>query len=178
MLAVPLFGTPTNPAGSVTVAATAIAALPLLVTLKLPVTKLPGPVHTSGSATEKLTRLTVTRKLHVCEPTLLVQVTVVVPTGKLVPEAGLQVIVPQLPLDVGAGYVTTAVAPVVPTVRSAGQVMVHVATVTVKVHIAVFCEASVAVQVTVVVPTWNVEPEAGLHEAVTPGQLSFGVGAG
>ena len=45
-------------------------------------------------------------------------------------------------------------------------------TVTVKLHVAVLPEASVAVQVTVVVPTGNIEPEAGLQTTVTPGQLS------
>jgi hypothetical protein len=34
---------------------------------------------------------------------LLVQVTVVVPTGKNEPEGGVQVIVPHVPVDVGAG---------------------------------------------------------------------------
>jgi hypothetical protein len=50
-------------------------------------------------------------------------------------------------------------------------------TVTVNVHVAVLPEASVAVQVTVVVPTGNTEPEAGVHDVVTPGQLSDAVGA-
>lgn len=51
-------------------------------------------------------------------------------------------------------------------------------TVTVKVQEAVFGGAAVsdAVQVTVVVPTAKVEPEAGTHAAVAPGQLSVGVG--
>ena len=44
------------------------------------------------------------------------------------------------------------------------------------VQFAVFAEVSVAVQVTVVVPTANVEPLAGTHIAVAPGQLSAGVG--
>lgn len=67
--------------------------------------------------------------------------------------------------------------PVVPTVTSVGQVKVQVVTVTVKLQVAVFCAASVAVQVTVVVPTGNVEPEAGTQlAALTPGQLSVGVG--
>ena len=38
--------------------------------------------------------------------------------------------------------------------------------------------ASVAVQVTVVVPTGNIEPLGGVHTEVTPGQLSDTVGAG
>ena len=58
----------------------------------------------------------------------------------------------------------------------AGQVMVHGTRLTVKVQFAVFPEASVAVHVTVVVPTGNVDPLGGTHEAVTPGQLSLGVG--
>jgi hypothetical protein len=61
-------------------------------------------------------------------------------------------------------------------VTFAGQVTVHGIRLTVKVQVAVFDEASVAVQVTVVVPTGNVDPLAGTHEAVAPGQLSVGVG--
>jgi hypothetical protein len=60
----------------------------------------------------------------------------------------------------------------------AGQVIVQGITLTVKVQVAVFAEASVAVQVTVVVPTGKVEPLAGTHAAVTPGQLSLAVGGG
>ena len=41
-------------------------------------------------------------------PAVLVQFTVVVPTGKNEPDAGVQVIVPQSPVGVGRGYVTTA----------------------------------------------------------------------
>ena len=41
-------------------------------------------------------------------PAVVEQVTVVVPTGNKDPDAGVQVIVPQLPVDVGAGYVTMA----------------------------------------------------------------------
>ena len=41
-----------------------------------------------------------------------------------------------------------------------------------KVHVAVRLAASVTVQVTVVVPLTNVDPEAGAHDALTPGQLS------
>ena len=44
-------------------------------------------------------------------------------------------------------------------------------TVTVKLHDELFPAASVAVQVTVEVPTANVEPEAGLQDIVEP-QLS------
>ena len=51
-------------------------------------------------------------------------------------------------------------------------------TVTVKLQVAVFPDSSVAVQVTVVVPTGRIEPLGGLHTEVTPGQLSDIVGAG
>ena len=49
---------------------------------------------------------------------------------------------------------------------------------TVNEHVDVLPEASVAVQVTVVVPTGKVEPEAGEHAVVTIGQLSEAVGGG
>jgi hypothetical protein len=45
-------------------------------------------------------------------------------------------------------------------------------------QVAVLPLASVAVQVTVVVPTGMIEPEAGTHATVTPGQLSVAVGGG
>jgi hypothetical protein len=48
---------------------------------------------------------------------------------------------------------------------------------TVKLQVAVLLDASFAVQVTVVTPSGNVEPDGGLHTAVvTPGQLSLAVG--
>ena len=43
---------------------------------------------------------------------------------------------------------------------------------TVKLQVAVLPDASVAVHVTVVVPSGKHEPEGGLHATVTPGQLS------
>ena len=63
----------------------------------------------------------------------------------------------------------------------AGQLAVGASlstTFTVKLHEAVLPEASVAVQVTVVVPLAKLEQEGGLQEVVTPGQLSLAVGAG
>jgi hypothetical protein len=48
-------------------------------------------------------------------------------------------------------------------------------TVTVNLQTVELLEVSVAVQVTVVTPFGNVEPEAGLHTTPTPGQLSFAV---
>lgn len=49
---------------------------------------------------------------------------------------------------------------------------------TLKVQVAVLPDVSVAVHVTVVQPTGNVEPEGGLQDVVTPGQLSLAVGGG
>src|SRR5213594_1213108 len=48
-------------------------------------------------------------------------------------------------------------------------------TVTVKTQLSVFPEASVAVQVTAVVPFGKLEPEGGVEVRVTPGQLSLAV---
>jgi hypothetical protein len=64
-------------------------------------------------------------------------------------------------------------------VTFAGQVIAQDAgcTITVKLQLAILPEASVAVQVTVVVPTAKLEPVGGLQLAVAPGQLSVGVGA-
>src|SRR5882724_1169113 len=50
-------------------------------------------------------------------------------------------------------------------------------TVTLKLHEAVFPAASVAVQLTEVVPTGKLEPEAGMQLVVTPGRLSEATGA-
>jgi hypothetical protein len=60
----------------------------------------------------------------------------------------------------------------------AGQVIMQVPTVTVKVQLAVLPDSSVAMQVTVVVPTGKVEPEGGVQAADTLGQLSEAVGGG
>src|SRR6267143_1762085 len=49
-------------------------------------------------------------------------------------------------------------------------------TVTLKLQVAMLPDASVAVQVTVVVPTGKHDPDAGLHTLVTPGQLSLAAG--
>jgi hypothetical protein len=48
-------------------------------------------------------------------------------------------------------------------------------TVTVKLHAAVLLLVSDAVQLTVVTPFGKVEPEAGVHATVAPGQLSLAV---
>ena len=49
---------------------------------------------------------------------------------------------------------------------------------TVKLQAAVLFDVSVAVQVTVVVPTGKQNPDGGLHIVVTTGQLSLAVGGG
>ena len=76
----------------------------VFVALKLPLTLSPGPAHASGSSmlAPSANRLTVTVKLQL-GPAVVEQETVVVPTAKLLPEAGVQVTVPQLPVVVGAG---------------------------------------------------------------------------
>lgn len=59
----------------------------------------------------------------------------------------------------------------------AGQVIMHGgATVTVKLQLPVFFDASIAVHVTVVVPIGKHVPEAGAQLTVEPLQLSLAVG--
>ena len=90
---------------NVAVKATAALAPVVLVALKLPLTLSPGPAHASGSsnAAPRASLLTVTVKLQL-GPAVEEHVTVVVPTLKLPPEAGVHVTVPHPPpLVVGAG---------------------------------------------------------------------------
>jgi hypothetical protein len=103
------------------------------------------------------------------------QLTVVVPNANVEPEVGKQAWV----FTASSGsvaevlYVTTAPAgPVASTLKSAGtvhsgDVLSTNVTVTVKLPFAVFLCASVAEQLTVVIPTGNVEPEAGTHVTAT-----------
>ena len=114
-----------------------------------------------------------------------VQVTVVIPTGKNDPEAGEHEAVAPEQLSVGVGVVYVTTAPhwfrSFDRTMFCGQVIAGACvscTVIVKVQVVsgLFGLASEAVQVTVVTPTWKVEPDAGKHEAVAPGQLSVGVG--
>src|SRR5688500_3294161 len=81
------------------------------------------PVMTGGSAS-----LTVTSNEHVAPVAAEVAVTVVVPIGKKLPEAGDEVTTPQLPSSDAAGYVTTAPgeAGSVPATTSDGHVSVQV----------------------------------------------------
>lgn len=63
-------------------------------------------------------------------------------------------------------------------IKSREQVIVHAATVTENMQLAVLVDVSVDVQATVVVPTGKSDPDGGTQPAVTPGQLSEAVGAG
>ena len=133
--------------------------------------------------------VTVTVNVHVpsglfAETSLAVHVTVVAPTGNVEPDAGTHATVTtpgQLSVPVGVVYVTTAEHWPAPAgvEMFAGQVTVGACvscTVTVNVQVPVFAAASVAVHVTVVVPTGKVDPDAGAHTTAAPGQLSDAVG--
>jgi hypothetical protein len=97
------------------------------------------------------------------------QVTFVDPIANVLREAGLQVgvIEPSTISEAEAVNVTTApLGPVALTVMLAGTATtggVFCSTVTEKVPVAVFSALSVAEQDTVVVPSGNVEPDAGVH---------------
>lgn len=125
--------------------------------------------------------VTVTAKLHVetlPAASVAVQVTVVVPTGKAEPDGGWQTTLTPGQLSVALTVKVTVAdeaAGAAATVMSAGQVMTGgcwSSTVTVKVQWLALPAASVAVQVTVVVPIGNAEPEGGWQTTLTPGQLS------
>jgi hypothetical protein len=116
-----------------------------------------------------------------------VQVTVLVPSGKTEPEGGLQTTVTpgQLSVTAGAGKVTTTLVSdglLVTAVIADGQVIFGASlsrTVTVNWHCDLLPEASLAVQVTVVTPLLNLDPEAGEQTTVGLGvQLSEAIGAG
>ena len=131
--------------------------------------------------------LTVTVNEHAVEVlplvSVAVQVTVIVPFGNAEPDAGLQLAVApeQLSLAVAEKLTTAEHWPgSFPLMMLAGQLTVGFSvslTVTVNEQLPVLFEASVAVQVTVVVPFGNAEPDAGEQlTAPTPGQLSVAVG--
>src|SRR6185503_8115438 len=131
--------------------------------------------------------VTVTLKVQVAmlAPSVAVQVTVVWPTEKVLPLAGEQLTLTtpaQLSRAVGAVQLTTAphLSASVPWAMSAGQPLITGAwlstTVTLKAQVLLLPWVSLAVQVTVVVPTGKVLPLAGVQLAVAPGQLSVGVG--
>lgn len=133
-------------------------------------------------ATGAWVSLTVTVNEHVPvfeAASVAVHVTVVVPRGKVEPDGGTQATVDpgQLSIADGVAKLTTAEhrPGSFPTVTGDGHETVGACeslTVTEKLHDPVLEEASVAVHVTIVVPIENVDPEAGTHETVVPGQLS------
>ena len=148
----------------------------------------PGSLLTIISAGQTTTgsssSFTVTSNVHTLvlpEASVAVTVTVVVPNGNILPEAGtLEIVVPvQLSVAVGVKVTTASHRPgSLLTIISEGQVTTGSSssfTVTLKVHTSVLPAASVAVTVTSVVPIGNTLPEAGTLEDVTPGQLSVAV---
>lgn len=116
------------------------------------------------------------------DASVAVQVTVVVPTGRIDPEGGLQTVVTpgQLSEAVGGGKVTTAVVGTgqvcaTTAVTLLGQVIVGgcvSTTVIVKLQLA----PAVVVQVMVVVPTGKKDPEAGEQLTVPQSPLVNGAG--
>lgn len=118
-------------------------------------------------------------------PSVALQLTVVVPSGKLEPEAGVHVTVgvPQLSSAVGGVNVTFAAQDPI----AAGCVMlaghapsvgaVESTTCTVKLQLEdMLLAASFATQVTVVVPNGKLEPDGGVQVTVGVPQLSLAVG--
>jgi hypothetical protein len=125
------------------------------------------------------------------DESVAVHVTDVVPAGNTDPGGGTHTTVGgagQLSVAVGGTYVTVAAvvnghdacaAFVIPAGHPTNTGGCVSFTVTVKLHIFILFDESFTVQVTVVTPFWNVDPEAGTHVgAPTPGQLSLTVGAG
>jgi hypothetical protein len=116
------------------------------------------------------------------EASLAVQLTVFVPIGNVEPEAGEHETEAdeQLSVTVGFGYVTGTEHLVVFLTWAAGQVIEGgwlSTTRTVNEQDAVLPEASPAVQVTVFVPTENVEPDGGEQITVAEEQASLALGA-
>jgi hypothetical protein len=136
----------------------------------------------AGQATVGLSAsVTVTVKLHSAAlpaASVAVQRTVVVPTGNAVLLGGTQAkaVTPQLSVAFGVNSTTAAQVPdSLPITTSAGHVSVGASasmTVTVKLQLERLPASSVAVHSTVVMPVGNVEPLAGTHCNVTPGELS------
>ena len=123
-----------------------------------------------------------TLKLHVpvlLLPSVAVHVTAVVPVGNANPDTGVQatVGVPQLSEPAGVEYVTTEVHKPGSAfcVIVDGQLTVGASpslTITLKLHVPVLLEASVAVQVTGVVPIEKAKPLTGEHTTEGVPQLS------
>jgi len=115
------------------------------------------------------------------------QTVVVVPTGKNDPDAGVHATVCPGQLSAPAGVAKLITAPhwfaSFACVTFAGHTIEGgwvSFTVTVKLQVpsGLFADASATVQLTVVVPTGNVDPDAGTQTGTpTPGQLSAADGA-
>ena len=129
---------------------------------------------------------TVTAKLQEAvlpEASVAVQVTVLVPLANVLPLVGLQLTVTPEQLSVAVGVKLTIWLhwpSAVLVTRLSGQARIGATlslTATVKLQFAVLPEASVAVQVTLLVPLLKVEPLGGRQTLVTPEQLSLTVGA-
>src|SRR5215208_1885234 len=106
-----------------------------------------------------------------------VQLTVVVPNGNVEPEAGVHSGVTEpstksVAVAAAAAYVTVAPCGLVASAAGGADGSVNFGgvvscTMTLNEPSALFPDASVAVQLTVVVPNGNVEPEAGSHVTST-----------
>jgi hypothetical protein len=129
---------------------------------------------------------TVTVNEHVlvlAEVSVAVAVTVVVPTGKKLPDAGDEMTVTPGKLSVAVGAKVTTAPPgdVSFAVMFAGHVIEGGCvslTLMVKVHVTVLLAESVAVAVSVVVPTGKKLPDAGETTTVTGRTPPLTVGAG
>src|SRR5207249_206119 len=138
--------------------------------------RLPGQLGTGRSVSVTVTVKVQLELLPLAS--VAVQVTVLVPLAKLVPDAGTHRIEPpgQLSVNEKAKLALVAHCPgAVLTVRLPGQLGTGRSvslTVTVKVQFELLPLASVAVQVTVLVPLAKLVPEAGTHRIEPPGQLS------
>jgi len=128
--------------------------------------------------------LTVKEQVAVFWPaSIAVHATVVVPFEKVEPEGGLQFTIAPEQLSVALAVKLTMVAhsPGGAWARmSPGQLRLGAwvsLTVTVNAQLVAFCELSVVVQFTVVIPCGNSEPEGGVHETFMPPleQLSVAV---
>ncbi len=144
-----------------------------------------GAGHVATGACVSLTVTVNEHELVLFDASVAVHVTVVVPIANCVPLAGTHTTVVPGQLSDVVGSENFTVAPHTfasfGTVTFAGHVIVGAVvsvTVIVNVHVVsgLFADASVAVHVTVVTPTGNVDPDAGVQLAVAPGQLSVAVG--
>jgi len=162
----------------------------LAVAVKL-TTAPPGPAQVTRTSPGQVTAgavvsSTVTEKVH-CEElpssSVAVTVTTVVPSAKVLPEGGTERIAgvgSHQSVAVGVNVTTSPAGLVHSTVKSVGQVTagwVVSSTVTSKVHCEELPEASVAVTVTVVVPSAKMLPDGGVDTMAGAGsQTSVAVG--